>query len=567
MADEKRAIVMLSIGNRGWARKSSATFARYAAVVGADMHLITEFPSSAEFPFPALPDSPGRKMKLAYACKAFFAWKFLEVEGYDRVAVVDDTCCVRAGAPDIFEAVPRGACGYTGTSGSHAELSFDVIKRFVKKNGLPDIDYESRLYMNSGVMVYDSSFKEALHKDKICEASDLLFAKYPNQTLTYYLLRRAGVPMTRISKSFNSIPAMRLPKEARRMISDISPYVTDATYIYHVTGAFKNRGAVVEQLSDILLRAWDLTLPDFDVVPEDEYSGEIVAAYNTNAPTFSYINNGLRRIAVDPSDKRARAQLLRHGRRYQSKIQNIVLSLQMLMDIDIFIDVGVNYGECLFSTPPFSRTMIYGYEANPALYPFIERSLRYNDDLKNVTIVRKGVSNTVGTMDFFIDTEWSGQSTAVKKTGKSSKRVKQIHIDTTTLDQESASWGDWKTGLIKVDVEGFEPEVLEGARGIIRSGKNIFFLIEFDTSYMTGTDRIAPQVFFERLKNDFSVYLVRTVGLEKISNFDDLKMVARESGRIHCDLLLLKVGEKTLQLFEKNFAGRPLNQIASQLGA
>ena len=566
MADEKRAIVMLSVGNRGWARKSSATFARYAAVVGADMHLITEFPSATEFPFPALPDSPGRKMKLAYACKAYFAWKFLEIEGYDRVAVVDDTCCVRAGAPDIFEAVPRGACGYTGTSGSHAELSFDVIKKFVKKHGLPDVDYETRLYMNSGVMVYDSSFKDALHKDKICEAADLLFAKYPNQTLTYYLLRRAEVPMTRISKSFNSIPAMRLPKDSRRAITDISPFVTDATYIYHVTGAFKNRGAVVEQIADILLRTWDLTLPDFDAAPEDEYSAEIVAAYNTNAPTFSYINNGLRRIAVDPTDKRARAQLLRHGRRYISKIQNIVLSLQTSLNIDLFVDVGVNYGECLFSTPPFARTSIFGYEANPALYPFIERSLRYNDDLKNVTIVRKGISDSVGTMDFFVDTEWSGQSSAVRKSGKSSRRLKQIHVDTTTLDHESASWGEWRTALIKVDVEGLEPEVLQGSQSIIESDKNVIFLIEFDSSYMTGTDRIAPDDFFQRLTDRFDVYLVRTVGLEKITKFDDLKAVARESGRIHCDLLLLKVDDRTMQTFEKQLTGRPLSQIAHQLG-
>jgi FkbM family methyltransferase len=627
MSTEKRAVVMISIGDRPWSAKSSGTFAHYCSEINADMHLIKEFPTADEFPFPDLPDSPGRKHKRAYASKAYFAWRFLEIEGYDRVVVVDDTCCVRPGANNIFEVVPEHSCGYTGTSGRHAEQSFDVIRKYIEKNKLPDIAYIPHNYMNSGVMVYHRSFRDALHWQRICDASDLLYARYPNQTLTYYLLKSADVPMFRMPKSFNSIPAMTLSKASRSQVDDISEYVTDSIFIYHITGAFKNRGAIVMQLSDILLKGWQADgrpalaamapepatrtapaplagpavpsvaapvapaaspaqppkrrkaggsesppkpsfradRPDSDILPRDELSDEIERNYNTHAPHFSFINGGVRRIAVNPVDKRARSQLLRHDITYISKIQALVLSVQAHLETDLFVDVGVNYGECLFSAPIYSKTKFVGFEANADLFGYIEKSMIYNDDLKDVTLVRKGVSDTVGTTSFFVDMAWSGQSTAVNRGARNPRRVKEVTIETTTLDVESASWGEWKRGLIKVDVEGLEPEVLAGAATLNTTTRDLIYLIEFDTAYMSGDGRASPSEFFKRLQDVFEIYVARSSGLKLVRSYDDLLPLARENGRIHCDLMMVKVGKETHERFRKLFIGRSVSAIVNDI--
>ncbi len=248
---------MIAIGDRPWAAASARTFAQYARQVGADLHLVTEDPPLADFPLADLADRPGRRNKRAYAAKAFYAWKFLEPGAYDRVLVVDDSCLVRQGAGDLFELVPPGACGFTGTSAGHAEQSFEVIRQYCEARGLALPVLDPGQYMNTGVMLYDRAFREALGPDRICEAADLLFTPYPNQTLTYYLLQRAGAELFRMPKSYNTIPAMKLGPAARSLLDDISGFVSPDIQIYHLTSAFRNRGALVEQLAGILLADWE----------------------------------------------------------------------------------------------------------------------------------------------------------------------------------------------------------------------------------------------------------------------------------------------------------------------
>jgi len=257
LSPEKRAIVMIAIGDRPWSTASARTFAHYAREVGADLHLVTEDPPPADFPLADLADRPGRRDKRAYAAKAFYAWKFLEPGAYDRVLVLDDSCLVRRGAGNLFELAPPGACGFTGTSASHAEQSFEVIRQYCTARDLALPILDPGCYMNTGVMLYDRAFREALSPDRICEAADLLFAPYPNQTLTYYLLQRAGVEMFRMPKSYNTIPAMKLGPAARSLLDDISGFVSRDIQIYHLTSAFKNRGALVDQLAGILLKDWE----------------------------------------------------------------------------------------------------------------------------------------------------------------------------------------------------------------------------------------------------------------------------------------------------------------------
>lgn len=257
--NEQRAILMIAIGSRPWSIVTSELFRDYAARCGAAFILQNDLPSEQDFSLPALPDKPGRAHKRVYASKAYLPWRLLEQEGYDRVLVVDDSCCVKQDAPDIFELVKPGACGFTETSHAHAELSFKEIRKFLKARGEPDIPYVPEHYMNSGVMLYTKPMAKALAPERILEASDMLFAAYPHQTLTYYLLNSANVPLTTLPKAFNRLPAADLPPAEWAGMTDVTPYIGDHddTYIYHVTGAFKRRDVLIPSLALHLLAQSD----------------------------------------------------------------------------------------------------------------------------------------------------------------------------------------------------------------------------------------------------------------------------------------------------------------------
>lgn len=250
-------ILMLSVGDRPWKEKGFATFQCYAKKIGCDAILITEIPGMAEFPLPEMPDRPGRPNKRAYACKSYLPWKYIS-NGYDRVLMVDDSCAVSPSAPNIFELVPIGSVGYTGTSAAHAESSFQSIRKFQEKILEDYIDFDAKDYANSGVILYGRDALERMSLDEIIRSSDLLYAKYPHQTLLYYLLKRHKIPLYRMPKSFNTGPGIGVGEDGARKLEEFSTFLeANNVFISHVTGGFgSQRRVVAEHVADSFLRSW-----------------------------------------------------------------------------------------------------------------------------------------------------------------------------------------------------------------------------------------------------------------------------------------------------------------------
>jgi len=118
---------------------------------------------------------------------------------------------------------------------------------------------------------------------------------------------------------------------------------------------------------------------------------------------------------------------------------------------DIVIDIGANIGDFYLGFE--QKIKYYAYEPSPIVFS----SLEYN--LKNQNLYNLGLSNTEGNkIDFFLKDE-SGDSSILPI----KNFTKKITIGTTTLDKEIAKIQQ-KIKLIKLEAEGFEPEILQGLK-------------------------------------------------------------------------------------------------------
>jgi hypothetical protein len=253
----KDIIIMPSVGKRPWARKCFLTFRLYAEKCGVESFMYTRFPDAIDFPLGDLPNSPGRKNKHAYALKSYVAWEYLS-KGYDRVLVCDDTCLFHPAAPNIFAIVPPGSMAFTRTGSSHAKESFTFIRNFVAKGGGIDVHYDASGYCNSGVVLYDKNSIHAFSPQEIVSNKDLLFSKFPHQTLLYYLVAKHNLSFHVLDKKFNKMPGaqMGLSEASRRNIVQSELYKNQIFYICHVSGAYNHRARLIGKLSDWFLDSW-----------------------------------------------------------------------------------------------------------------------------------------------------------------------------------------------------------------------------------------------------------------------------------------------------------------------
>jgi FkbM family methyltransferase len=126
------------------------------------------------------------------------------------------------------------------------------------------------------------------------------------------------------------------------------------------------------------------------------------------------------------------------------------------------IDVGANYG---FVTKFLSKNFQKVYSSE--IIPYTRECLKTNvsrQGMNNVEVLDHGFSNENKTVDVFFNAAWSGHASVVANEASGSK---QVSCPVKTID----SCGYEDVDYIKIDVEGQELEVLQGAQQTIKKCK------------------------------------------------------------------------------------------------
>lgn len=138
--------------------------------------------------------------------------------------------------------------------------------------------------------------------------------------------------------------------------------------------------------------------------------------------------------------------------------------LENVQDRDVFVDVGANTG--LFSllcAHRFSSVDIHAFEPVPLNACLFESSIHLNG-FENITLNRSCVGSSEGETELSLASDSAYSS--IIATGRKPV-VRRLRTRTITLDSYASRAGLRRIDILKVDVEGAEKLVLEGARGLL----------------------------------------------------------------------------------------------------
>lgn len=252
-------------------------------------------------------------------------------------------------------------------------------------------------------------------------------------------------------------------------------------------------------------------------------------------------------IFVNSEENRGRALLISNGMT-QKRLTNFWMKAVHEYSPDLVIDVGVNYGECIFSTNYPDHTQIYGIEANRDLVKYIHHSREVHRNKAQIKIFNVFAGDKEEEKTFYVDKHWSGTSSAAYRPAHD--MIEQTIVNSVTIDSLVEEDVTNKTILFKVDVEGYEAFVLKGMTELIQNSASALGFIEFDSEYIEKSG-VNVNDFLQFLQQHFSVYIYSKNELVNGSHLTLSDLQKRfGSNYIHTDMILVKNVKMQIDLLE-----------------
>jgi len=181
-----------------------------------------------------------------------------------------------------------------------------------------------------------------------------------------------------------------------------------------------------------------------------------------------------------------------------------------------FFDVGANVGVYTGWAAKLvgPRGAVHAFEpvdwTREQLLGFIERNA-----LDNVTVIPKAVGSASGSIRLFLQPNASGLASAVRSV---SAEASEVTVPMTSIDEHMAAAGLRAPDLLKIDVEGYELPVIQGARSLLSAARPPAVLFESETEHLreAGVGFAEIVRWFEE-EVGFSVYGLVPEGLVRVA--------------------------------------------------
>ena len=178
------------------------------------------------------------------------------------------------------------------------------------------------------------------------------------------------------------------------------------------------------------------------------------------------------RMYIDSSDEVIGATLLTQGiwEEYQSELFKDLIKPGMVV-----IDIGANIGYYTLIAAKLvgDSGRVYAFEPEPNSYRILVKNIAING-YSNVVAIRKALSNQHGRVKLFLDKYTFGTPSFAEHNVP--HKAGFVEVETETLDNFLP---DGKVDLIKIDAQGAEGLILDGARKILRTNESLKIIMEF----------------------------------------------------------------------------------------
>jgi FkbM family methyltransferase len=172
---------------------------------------------------------------------------------------------------------------------------------------------------------------------------------------------------------------------------------------------------------------------------------------------------------------------------------------------DIVIDVGANIGyyTLIFAQLVGKSGKVIAFEPEPKNFEILKKNVEINN-YNNVILEPKIVSEKCGKMKLYV----SDSDIVAHRIQKMDTLKNFVEVESVTLDDYLKKLNlDKKVNFIKIDVEGAEPNVLEGSNNILKKNDHLKIFTEFNREVVKnyGTE---PKKMIDLLYgNGFKIYL------------------------------------------------------------
>lgn len=157
----------------------------------------------------------------------------------------------------------------------------------------------------------------------------------------------------------------------------------------------------------------------------------------------------------------------------QEEQNDLEVVRELLKPGQTFVDCGANIGIwTLVAASAVGETgRVYAFEPNPSTFEKLSRNVALGKSEENIRLFSAAVGSTNATLLFHCH-EYHNISTVIERANETSISVSAIALDSVL--------GENDVHGIKIDVEGFEIEVLKGAQTILKQCQP-WLCIEFNT--------------------------------------------------------------------------------------
>lgn len=135
---------------------------------------------------------------------------------------------------------------------------------------------------------------------------------------------------------------------------------------------------------------------------------------------------------------------------------------------DTFMDIGANVGfyTLLSASIVGDKGRVIAIEPNPKTFDKMKKTIERNG-LKNILALNIGLGRQESEVELYFNSSTGNDSATMVAHGPS----ESVRVKVLTLDEVAKQHGIDRVAYVKIDVDGFEPEVFAGALGLLKAGK------------------------------------------------------------------------------------------------